>query len=59
MSLEYCILWDQVTPIFPAAIILSFFFAEEYNLKIKQVIGIVPLPYSGKETDFIRMSRFH
>lgn len=56
MSLQCFILWEQVTRIFPAAIILSFFFTEEYTLKIKQVIDIAPLPYSGKETDFIRMS---
>lgn len=56
MSLKYCILWDQVTPSFPAAIILSFLFAKEYTLKIKLVIGITHLPYSGKQTDFIRMN---
>lgn len=56
MSLKYCILWDQVTPNFPAAIILSYLFAKEYTLKIKLVIGITHLLYSGKQTDFIRMN---
>lgn len=55
MSLKYSILWDQVTPIFPAAIILSFLFAKEYILKIKQVIAITHLQQAGKQTNLIRM----
>lgn len=55
MSLKYTILWDQITPVFPAAIILSFLFAKEYTSKIKQVIGITHLQHTGKQTNLIRM----
>lgn len=55
MSLKYSILWDQITPIFPAAIILSFLFAKKYTLKIKQVIVITHLQQAGEQTNLIRM----
>lgn len=55
MSLKYSILWHQITPVFPAAIILSFLFAKEYTLKIKQIIGITHLQHGGKQTNLIRM----
>lgn len=57
MSLKYSILWDQITPIFLAAIILSFLFAEEYTLKIKQVIGITHLQKTNKQTNLISMGK--
>lgn len=55
MSLKYSILWDQITPNFLAAIILSFLFAKEYTSKMKQVIGITHLQKAGKQTNLIRM----